>query len=201
MKFSHVVVGALCLAGCAASTSSSDPGEADPTADALTQTVPFFDNATLKHEIVEGKAFDIVARSNDLKNPLAALENSYGFDVDEYRLKPADLATLSADTKHFAQFLYEGLNPPDDESDVTDIKVTPIARGDAYTTLMSATGYKGKAATPAVQQAMRTVIKSFLSKPTRALYHVEYCPDWCDEDLVAITETGEVRVVFAFGDI
>jgi hypothetical protein len=204
MKLSIIVSSVALLAGCGGGSSSSEPADqADPSVDALTQTLAFVDEGSIKHGTVDGKAVGVLGESSELKKPLDSLENSYGFNAEEYRVSAADLAALSADTKKLAHFVYMALNPsmPSDESDVTDVTVTPISRGQAYGAITSATGITGKAATPAAQQSMRLVIKSLLSKPTRAVYHVSYCPDWCDEDLIAITTSGEIRVVFGFGDI
>ena len=32
------------------------------------------------------------------------------------------------------------------------------------------------------------------------VFDAEYCPDWCDNAIIAVTTTGEIRVLHSFGD-
>jgi hypothetical protein len=197
------IIGAL--GACASSGSPATPPD-DPSEDALTNGAPFSDEASLKHATIEGKAVDIVEESKDIKPSLDAMTTAWpgdAFQAYAARLSVADAKSIATDPKHLMHFMDEVAgSSPGDSAQVTDITVTPVSRSDAFAAYVKDIFGTGPIDShqPAFESAFRLVVKSLLSKPTSAVYLVDFCPDWCDSYLLAVTTSGEIRAVVGIGD-
>jgi len=200
------LLGATALAGCAADSSPDDAEPSDPSEDALTKSVAFSDEGTLKQVTVEGKSIDFVQATKDLDKDLADMTNAWpgvAFEAYAVRMPAADANALASDPKHLVHVLDMSTGTaPADSASITDITATEISRKDAFAKYTDAMGFgnDNADAKTAFEKSLRVVIKSLLAKPTNHVFEISYCPDWCDEYLVAVTSTGEIRVVVGHGD-
>ncbi len=193
--------------GCA--SSSGDVGSsAEPAADEESEIrgVPgFVDEGTKKQVTVQGFRATVLQGGKALrKGPLTRMQDSAGGGIAFFsfaaRVSAADANALARDPAKLAKFADEMLGENATRS--TADSIDPIGRADVVKTLMDDVWAptdpwpeKG-----AFEADARIATQSLLSKPTIAVFGAQYCPDWRDNAIIAVTTTGEIRVLHLFGD-
>jgi hypothetical protein len=198
VKLSAILL-AVSLVACGSAGSSAD---SDSSSEDLAKVTRFEDEASLKHVTIDGIGTDLLSSPDALrKGPFQDMQDvvgGYAFDGFTARLSASDLRKLTADPNRLARFADQMASGSADAS--SDVTIVPISRGDAVGALTTAMGGP-KDQQAAFEKPLRSAVQSFLSLPTSAVYHATLCPDWCDEALIAVTVTGEIRTIHAFGDI
>lgn len=203
------MVGLACIAWLAGSlgcgTEATVPTEDGAFADdsAEVRAAPAFaDERSAKTKTIDGIRASVLQSPSALKNgAYASMQDAagggYAFEGITARVSPADAAALVAAPARLATFVDHLRRYP------TNLVADPmetLTRGDVFGTFDEWGNGTDAAGLAAYRKSSRIAVASFLSKPTKVIFSTEFCPDWCDSAVVAVTTDSEIRVLWVYGD-
>jgi hypothetical protein len=198
---------ALALTTALFAVACADGGRGAASDEAEAQgAAPFVDEDTKRSITIDGFAVELMHAPRLLQDgPLADLgslaNSAVEFAAYTGRLAPENARSLSSQPMRLAQFADRMTEQPTETPD-SEITIEHLERKDVFPAIVRSmeTGdpwpERGE-----FQRTLRTVVPSLLAKPTTDIFQVTYCPDWCNEAIIAVTADGEIRMLIAFGDV
>jgi hypothetical protein len=189
------------LTGC----GGAHDGVSDAEAEARSAPA-FVADSTTKTITIDGMSVTLLRSPDALRDgAFARMQENAAFGVafEGYaaRLSPADAAAITSDPAKLAAFADKMLEDAATGAPAEDVRA--LDRGGVFGEIVAISHFEGDPwpERAAFEKDARIATRSLLSVPTTAIFHATYCPDWCDEAIIAVTSTGEIRLLHQFGDI
>jgi hypothetical protein len=172
----------------------------------LRKAPDFTNEASMRHVVFDGVNVELYKAPSAIRNGLFQdLQDlgggGYAFDGFTARLAPSDFSAIKSDPTHIAQFATWMAGDQTGTAAPAALQTKSVTSGRLVAELDDIVGggdvWDQKAA---FEKQARIAVRSLLSQPAEAIYRVTYCADWCDEELVAVMKSGEVRTLYMYGD-